>query len=889
MSTTGRWVIGRAPECDLVLPEAEVSSRHCCLTHTPQGWVLEDLGSSNGTFVNGTRLKANQRVRVGPTDDIKLGLQVPFPWGSVPGTPTASVPVKRGPATVKQPVTRTEGHEVIRVGRAPDNDIVFDQPSVSAHHARIQRQGDRIVIEDLGSSNGTAIGNPDNRVSKAPLRPDDVVYLGSLRVPAARLLGSAAADGRRAKAPVVLGRSEVLILGRAPDCDQVLDFPMISAHHARLSRQGDEFVLEDLNSTNGTFVNGSRITRVRISPGDTIELGSYRFTISADGNLDRRDLRGNTTLEARGLTVKAGGRVLIADVNLTIFPGEFVGLMGPSGAGKTTLMNALNGYTPPAGGSVLINGRDLYHHYNQFRSVLGYVPQEDVMHRDLTVGQALYFTARLRLPPDYSRQDIEDRIRTVLEQLSLQGTENVLIGSAEVKGISGGQRRRVNLAMELLTDPQILFLDEPTSGLSSEDALTVMKVLRGLADNGKTILLTIHQPSLEVYRLMDNLVLMGKDKGSSEPGQLVYFGPAYPDAVHHFNPDGLPNLKPGTEPLPDEVLRGLSTRPCEEWVEHFEDSKYHRRFVSERAGAQVEEDDRESTDREGGISSLLQWWILVRRLITIKLRDRMNTAILLVQAPIVAILIVMVFGKQIVEKPDDENWIKVSAALSTSLFLMSLAALWFGASNAVREIVGEWAIYHRERMVSLRIGPYVASKFAVLGLLALFQCLTLLIIVDVGFGLKAPRVSVLLMLMMAALVGTTVGLILSAMAKTNEVAIALLPIVLLPMVILGGAIQPVHNMHSAPRLISNVIPTRWGYEGLLLIESRERPRWTPPVPPTMPGMDPPKAEPERDMAESSFQKKEYRTSPTIALVVLSGMLVTGVASVVLILRRRDVH
>src|SRR5205085_9777527 len=141
-----------------------------------------------------------------------------------------------------------------------------------------------------------------------------------------------------------------------------------------------------------------------------------------------------------------------------------------------------------------------------------------------------YYSARLRLPRDFSDADVHRRIRTVLEQLELRGAEDVRIGSPEKKGISGGQRKRVNLAMELLTDPLVLFLDEPTSGLSSEDALMVLKVLRELADAGKTILITIHQPSLEVFRLLDNLVLVSRDAGSQDPGRLIYYGRAYPDA-----------------------------------------------------------------------------------------------------------------------------------------------------------------------------------------------------------------------------------------------------------------------------------------------------------------------------------------------------------------------
>lgn len=914
-----QWIIGRSPDCDIVMSQAEVSGRHCRLSRNKEVWTIEDLGSSNGTSVNGRRLAPNTPTPINQGESITLGTSTPMPWPerpSSPSPPRVAVTVAGNfppvvartamPAAAPDvPPVSGAVRRILTVGRSLDNDIVFDQPSVSGHHARVTVQGNRAIIEDVGSSNGTFVGSPSNRVQKANLNPDDFVYLGSLRVPAVRLLtpsSNAQSDA------VAIRQDGIIILGRAPDCDQVLDFPMISARHARLTRQASGFLLEDLGSTNGTFLNGQRINRVLVRPGDVITLGSYQFTVSNDG-LRKKDTRGNTTLEAYSLCVDAGGRRLIADVNLTIFPGEFCGLMGPSGAGKTTLMTALNGYLRPASGLVMINGEDLYKHYDQYRSVLGYVPQDDVMHRDLTVGQALYYSARLRLPVDFSHADIQKRIAAVLKQLSLEGTENTLIGSAEVKGISGGQRRRVNLGMELLTDPQILFLDEPTSGLSSQDALTVMKVLRQLADAGKTILLTIHQPSLDVYRLMDNLVLMGKDKKSIEPGRLVYFGPAYPDAVTHFNPGGIPHLKPNQEPSPDEVLSGLEKLQTAEWVDRFRESESYNRYVIERAGTRPDASEMGDTERGQKVSSTSQWWMLVQRLITIKLRDRMNTVVLLAQAPIIAILIVAVFGVEMNKSigdplglanimdtnahkkwvDDHKSWMEVAQVVQSSLFLMSLAALWFGASNAVREIVGERAVYHRERMVSLKIIPYVASKYSVLGILAFIQCITLFGIVYIGCGLKAPVLLAIVVMMLAAMVGTTIGLLLSAVSKTNEMAITMLPIVLLPMVILSGAILTVDRMPTIPRNISLIIPTRWGYEGMLLLESKQRPNGREPDVPVLPGMEKPKKKSEKDMAESSFSKEKYRTSPLVAAMILSGMLLLGAILIIGILRWQDLH
>jgi ABC-type multidrug transport system ATPase subunit/pSer/pThr/pTyr-binding forkhead associated (FHA) protein len=762
----------------------------------------------------------------------------------------------------------------IRIGRDPTCELPFQGQggqAVSWHHARLWMNERGLFVTDLNSSNGTFI-NGQRIQQTVALNPGDTIGLGQygprLRVAAAVRRPATAMEeitvaenppaypppppgsppgsvglpvGKRASSgslPRLALTDRSLVLGRDSTCDRVLNYPMISRRHARLTRDSGGAILEDLDSSNGTFVNGQRIRgRVRVRTGDLIGLGSFAFTLAADGSLEQKDLRGHMVLSAFQITVRAGKKCLLDNVSLTIRPGEFVGLMGPSGAGKTTLMNALNGYTPPAAGRVLLNGQDLYEHYSQFASYIGYVPQDDIIHRDLTVGQALYYNARLRLPADFSSADIADRIDKVLQQLGLQGTKDVLIGSPEKKGISGGQRKRVNLAMELLTDPLILFLDEPTSGLSSEDALLVMKVLRQLADGGKTILLTIHQPSLEVFRLMDNLVLVGKDAGSTDPGRMVYYGPTCPDSMRFFNPGSAA----GTDNLsPDDVLRGFGKRKTEEWLLRYHGSPYYRDFVQQRAAQPPPGLARHERQQRGAYFSPSQWLTLAQRCLNIKVKDTWNTVILLAQAPIIALLVVLVFAKPMTDEVKKiEDFASVNSAVAGTSFLLVLAALWFGCSNSAREIVGEWAIYRRERMVGLGIGSYFASKFTVLGGLCLLQCVILLSVVYGGCALRGPWLSMFGVLVLVSLVGVAIGLLVSVLARTSEVAIALLPLVLLPMVILGGILRPVHKMDVITAPMSQVMPSRWGFEGMLLLESKERP--LKPDPPALPLPKPPVA------------------------------------------------
>ena len=869
-----RWLIGSAPECDLTDNHPQVSAWHCLLSESGTGFSLEDLASTNGTYVNGQRIEFPTSVT--RKDTITLGRTTPLPWPALHSPPQTTL---------------------CRIGREADNDIVLDFEMVSAYHARILMTGGRTILQDLNSTNGTALGDPNNKIKLSPLTKQQTVWFGSYQIKGAALLARVGSPNSRTEIPFTGG---VMTLGRDPASDQVLDYPMVSWHHARLERQGDIATVTDLGATNGTYVNGQRITgKVVVRPGDVIGLGSYTFRLTSTGGIEKRDYRGDLTIEANAISVAVPGKRLLEDVSLTIYPSELVGLMGPSGAGKSTLMMAFNGYTPPTEGQVFFNGEDLYSAYGHFCSQIGYVPQDDIMHRDLTVRQALYYTAKLRLPKDTTEEELEQRIQQILTQLGLQGVQDVIIGSPEKKGISGGQRKRVNLAMELLTDPSVLFLDEPTSGLSSEDALMVMKLLRELANSGKTILITIHQPSLESFRLMDQLIVVAKDSDTVEPGRLVYFGPAYPNSILFFNPE------PQTGPMqlpdnlsPDKLLRGLHQGRTTEWLRRYDLSEYKRHYVNDRAGQAPEPATPTSAPQSIRRPGLSQWRTLVRRSLVIKLKDSASTLILLAQAPIIAFLLVAVFSHRSTQSLTRLTYPDISNAMVTSSFLLIISALWFGCANAAREIVGEWAIYHRERMVNLKIPSYIASKFTVLGLLCLVQCAALLGIVYWGCGWRGPWWKMYWLLVLTALVGVALGLTASVLARTSEVALSLVPLILLPMIILGGGLSPLHNM-KAEKYLPPILASRWAFEGLLLLEATAWPTCQD-VPsteknPTVAGVSN-FATPCTmvvDMAHSHFPAEENkvreRTDLKTCLLVLGSMLAALVAGIIFILRWRDVH
>jgi len=589
---------------------------------------------------------------------------------------------------------------------------------------------------------------------------------------------------------------------------------MVSWRHARLTRDANGILVEDLGSRNGTFVAGVRVSgKVLAKPGQEIGLGSYRFQLLEGGELAQREYHGNLTIEAAGVVVNApNGNRLIEPVSMTIFPSELIALMGPAGAGKTTLLKALNGYTKPAAGRVLFNGASLYDYYDRFRQQLGYVPQDDIVHAQLTVGEALYFSARLRT--DLSDAEIRTRTIKVLEQLRMVDKKDTIIGSAERKTLSGGQRKRVNIALELINDTPVLFLDEPTSGLSSYDAESVIELLKDLSKQGKTIITTIHQPSVHIYKQFDDLIMVNRDQGG-KTGSMVYFGPAYPDSIQFFNPPK-PGKEASAELSPEMLLSGVAQKTSAQWQELYQASRYKRDFVDARSGKQpAASSDGTPGDKPKRHFDLTQWFALVRRNYKVKVRDKTQTAILLLQAPLFATLIFLVYNPL----SASGGFINLTPKLAGVHFLMVVAAIWFGCNNAARDIVGEWTVYKRERMVTLKLGSYVFSKLAILFALGVVQCVSLIGIVYPTLGLKSNFGLDLLVLIICAMVGTGLGLCISAFSKTTESAIALLPIVLLPIIALGGGMRPIYQIDEKYRWVTDAVPSRWGFEANMLEET----------------------------------------------------------------------
>ena len=723
------------------------------------------------------------------------------------------------------PGAASSPRRIILLGRAPGNDVVVKAPSVSARHARVVVDEEGLWLEDLGSRNGTFVGVPPRRVEREQIDVGDTITLGNARLPATALEDlltrtTAAAPG---EGTIDLDDAALVTFGRGTSADVSLDRPLASALHASVSVERGKVFVRDLGSTHGTFVDGRRIERAaEISPGSIVQIADQRYRLSPDArSLEPLAGGDRDIIEADHVAVDASGRRLLEGVSLVVQPGEMVAIMGPSGAGKSTLLSVLNGQTVPAAGRLVIGGLDLHDHYDLFRGRIGYVPQDDILHADLTVWQALWYAARLRLPRDTTDSEIETRIHTVIHQLGLDGTEKTRVGDQRKRGVSGGQRKRVNLAMELLTDPPILVLDEPTSGLSSVDALSVIELLRKLADSGKTILVTIHQPSLEAFEKFDAVAVIARDESTKQVGRLAWFGRAFPDSITFFEPQ-LSGSPPPTSV--DGLLRGLSKRPAAEWVRQWESSVAKSIWVDRRASAHVGAPPPRSRRQPRSTAPFTQWLTLVKRMIAVKVADGWGTAVLFAQAPIVGLLIAAVFSKVVRSTPTPDTWPKIGVNMATTLFVTALAAIWFGCSSMAREIVTEWPIYRRERMVGLSIGAYVASKMTVLLGIAAIQCLLLLAIVAPACRIDSPWLWVFTMLYAAALAGGALGLLISATLRTTEAASGILPVLLLPMIVLGGILVPLADLPALTQPLAAAMPSRWAFEGLVVPEAALRPR-----------------------------------------------------------------
>lgn len=737
---------------------------------------------------------------------------------------------------------------LLRLGRSAEgNDIVIDSPAVSPYHATLRLEADGYHLLDGQSRDGqwtrsrNGLSYKGQRIEEEKLDNGEIVRIpGEAEDFVSLLYFDATVAGPAQRSQVALAQE--ISIGRDARNDLVISDPTASAFHATVTPLAQGHLLADLRSASGTFVNGQRVQQHMLQPDDDILIGSVQLRY--DGQALRVvDLR-RAGIRLDGMSLRkqvpapkaaagdSGFKLLLSNVSLVIHPREFVAIVGGSGTGKSTLLDALNAFRP-ADGRVLINGDDLYHHFDAYRQSIGYVPQDDIIHRELTVEEALRFVARLRLPPDTAAAEIEKRVETVLQQVAMSNRRTVL-----VRQLSGGQRKRVSLAVELIAEPGILFLDEPTSGLDPGLDKKMMFTLRQVAQAGATVILVTH--ATDNIRDCDLVAFL------AERGRLVFYGP--PAAALTFF--GVRNFA--------EIYHLVEQEP-ERWLQTFQASSFYEAYIERRLASTCPRcseplSAEQTTCASCGyqrpapaappaaipaapaasrlpLSQRLRWralradlatftrqtGILVERYVTILLRDRRNLLFLLLQAPLIALLLFLVM------KPGLFNQglnVQVSdlAEMQKILFVLACIAAWFGLINAVREIVKELPIYRRERFVNLSVAAYVTSKLIVLLALSIIQAALLVVIVHlraqfpaVGASGLPGVVEIFGAVLLVTFASTGLGLLLSAAVGREDRVMSLMPLFLIPQIVFAGV---VFKLEGSARLVSWLTFSRWGIEAM---------------------------------------------------------------------------
>jgi ABC-type multidrug transport system ATPase subunit/pSer/pThr/pTyr-binding forkhead associated (FHA) protein len=699
-----------------------------------------------------------------------------------------------------------------KLGRGKDCHLIVNNPFVSRDHARIRWDGTGWSLQDMGSANGTFLNDSEEALpsgSEQPLNKGDIVHFSRHYKLTADLLLKRLREGvsedSSGQMSVFEATAGVIRIGRAPENDVVLSQLSVSRFHAEIYVRPDGVrELKDLGGKGGTFVNDRQVLgdTVPISKDDRLEVGGVSVCIQFSSKPGGKTVVGRQQEGIYLQSVNLGYRVtdrqtgkprdLLRDLSLSVFPGEFVGLMGPSGCGKTTFMTSVNGCENFTSGSVYYNGIDLASNLSRFSPQIGYVPQDDIMHPELTVREVLFYTARLKLLRDVSDADVHAKIESVCRDLGLMAVLDTLVGTPEQKTLSGGQKKRVNLAMELLTDPKILFLDEPTSGLSSADTVNVMNLLRKMADDrGIAIVITIHQPSTTVYKLMDSVIYL-------KAGRLCYYGAAFPGSIKYFVQDQDP-----AQAGPDAVMEKLDIGDEKSMESEYRKSQSFRELVTRRAEVLGSEKHGSGSLKSRRVPALAQLPGLLKRYLTCKWRDKGSLVILLAQAPLIGFLI---------------GWIFREGSLNPALFLLVFVSLWFGTNNSAKELVGERSIFRREKRSGLSAFGYLGSKLIVQATLTFIQCTLLIatssVFIDFAFSFPIALGTCWL----TSLVGVSAGLCVSAWSKTEVTAIVTVPLILIPFILFGGLLKPYDDMGGLSRFAGFFNPARWGYDAIVQIE-----------------------------------------------------------------------
>jgi ABC-type multidrug transport system ATPase subunit len=737
-------------------------------------------------------------------------------------------------------VIQEESLGEFRIGREVEaNELFLNDKGVSRRHARIFAEEGRLLVEDLGSSGGTYLNGRELRRPHA-LSDGAELRMGRVRI-AVEIEGEAppdeaaggGEDGWDGDAPAIeepadgnatvaiggkgdAGRApalprdfsielgdDVVVIGRGQECQVVLDSPVISREHAQIkpARSGG-WSVRDLGSKNGTFVNGEPAERPRkLVAGDTVSIGPYRLKFDG-ARLTRQELKAGARIEVAGLYKRVEDREtrkpknLLEDVTLVIQPGEFVGLMGPVGCGKSTFMGMINGRELADPGLVFYDGEDLFSNLDALKAGISYIPQQVdpsqvIVHQDLPVAEALRYTSRLRLPADTSEQELEANIDRVLKTVRLDHRRDV-----QIKHLSGGQRKKVAVAMELLSRPRVLLADEVTAGMDLGNEQQTMELFRKLADEGMTVVTITHY--VDRLKMCDKVACFAG-------GRVVFYGP--PEEIkQYFEVEDM-----------GDVYGAVDAQSPGALAASFERSDAYADHVSSHVSPP--EDRRTGQTRRPptftGEDRMRQWKVLTDRYVRLMGLDPSGVGVLMLVAPVVAFLLsVLAWSVDAPSKPADTiGWTKVATQQNLLCFGSVVTVLFLGLFGAVREVVKELPVYRHERFVNLLIAPYVMSKAVPLAVLAAVQAVLVGWIVLEWGGLDVSSVPrALLVLWLTGVCGTMLGLLISSAVRTSDQAVMVMIAVVIPQILFAGAVVPVKG---ASAFIAKVfIPAYWAHDAL---------------------------------------------------------------------------
>jgi len=664
---------------------------------------------------------------------------------------------------------------IITFGREQDNDISLSSPLVSRKHGRFVRTVNGWRIEDADSLNGLTYNEAMVKVRDLAdgdfIRIDDNLEAMEEGV---LLVFSSAESVNKWSTKLILGQSEITI-GRENRNTIVLPHISVSKVHAKIILENGRYYIADNGSTNGVVVNNKRISgKVRLQEKDVIVITNSKLIFTSTA-ISYCCFKSGISVDASEIVIERGrGKkkfVTCNHVSIGIRPGELVAVIGGSGAGKSTILNSLCGYLKPASGEVYINGVELYKNFDSLKKLIGYVPQSDIVYDNLTLYDMLFYTSKLRLPKDISESEREAAIERAIEMVELPEKKNSLI-----KSLSGGQRKRASIAVELLSDPNLLFLDEPASGLDPGTERNLMHSLREMANGGKTVILVTH--STLQLRLCDKIVFMGKG------GNLCFYG-SYDEALKFF----------GVSDIVD--IYNMITDHAKEWSARF----------AQRVIPVGKKRATTAPEKGGRKNRFCQLLVLCQRYIKLVTNDRQRLLLLLAQAPLLAVLISFV--------ADGEQFEQYEMTKSL-LFALSCSAFWVGMLNAIQEVCKERTILKREYMTGLSLSAYILSKIIVLGVLCLIQSLLVTGVFGIFVGvaeegiLLHPFLELLVTTFITAVASASMGLMVSSLFTNADRAMTVAPILLMPQILFSGLI---FKLDGATEVISWMAVCRFSMEG----------------------------------------------------------------------------